>query len=100
MNAPATTKPEPPEVLAVISRLFREFFDLAERRRRWSIADDVPWEKCNRSLNPAIADVVQTFCSVELYLPDYLAKGFPMVRTNRGRAWSFATWGYEESKHS
>jgi acyl-[acyl-carrier-protein] desaturase len=100
MNEPASTKPEPPEVLAIIYRHFREFFDLAERRRRWSVRDDVPWDECNRSLNPAIADVVQTFCAVELYLPDYLGKGFPMIRTNRGRSWSLATWGYEESKHS
>jgi len=100
MNESASPKPEPPEVLAVIYRLFREFFDLAERRRRWSVADDVPWGQCNRSLNPAVADVVQTFCAVELYLPDYLSKGFPKVRANRGRSWSLATWGYEESKHS
>jgi acyl-[acyl-carrier-protein] desaturase len=93
-------KPEPPEVTAEFYRLFREFFDLAERRRRWSIADDVPWERCNRSLNPAISDVVQTFCCVELYLPDYLSKLIPQVRANRGRAWFLANWGYEESKHS
>jgi acyl-[acyl-carrier-protein] desaturase len=93
-------KTEPPEVLAAFSRLFREFFDLAERRRRWSIADDVPWEQCNRSLNPAIAEVVQTFCCVELYLPDYLSKLIPQVRAVRGRAWFLANWGYEESKHS
>jgi acyl-[acyl-carrier-protein] desaturase len=100
MNEPASTKPEPPEVLAVIYRHFREFFDLAERKRRWSVSDDVPWERCNRSLKPAIAEVVQTYCAVELYLPDYLGKGFPMIRANRGRSWSLAAWGYEESKHS
>jgi acyl-[acyl-carrier-protein] desaturase len=100
MSEQIPTRPEPPEVLAAIYRHFRDFFDLAERRRRWSLADDVPWGQCNRSLNPAVADVVQTFCAVELYLPDYLAKGFPMIRANRGRSWSLAAWGYEESKHS
>jgi acyl-[acyl-carrier-protein] desaturase len=101
MNTPdVPLKPEPPEVAAEFYRLFREFFDLAERRRRWSIADDVPWDQCNRSLNPAISDVVQTFCCVELYLPDYLSKLIPQVRANRGRAWFLANWGYEESKHS
>jgi acyl-[acyl-carrier-protein] desaturase len=44
--------------------------------------------------------VVETFCSVELYLPDYLSKLIPQVRGNRGRAWFMANWGYEESKHS
>jgi acyl-[acyl-carrier-protein] desaturase len=93
-------QPEDPQLLADIYRLFREYFDLAERRRRWSIAEDIPWTQCNHSLKPAIADVVETFCSVELYLPDYLSKLIPQVRGNRGRAWFLANWGYEESKHS
>jgi acyl-[acyl-carrier-protein] desaturase len=92
--------PEPPEILDALYRHFRDYFDLAERKRRWSIRDDVPWDQCNRSLNPAIADIVETFCAVELYLPDYLSKLIPQVRANRGRAWMLANWGYEECKHS
>jgi acyl-[acyl-carrier-protein] desaturase len=93
-------KPESPAVLNASYRLFRDYFDMAEKKRRWSIREDVPWEQCNRSLNPAIADVVETFCAVELYLPDYLSKLIPQVRANRGRAWMLANWGYEECKHS
>jgi acyl-[acyl-carrier-protein] desaturase len=93
-------KPESPAVLERSYRLFRDYFDLAEKRRRWSIKEDIPWEQCNRGLNPAIADVVETFCAVELYLPDYLSKLIPQVRANRGRAWMLANWGYEECKHS
>jgi acyl-[acyl-carrier-protein] desaturase len=93
-------QPEPPEVVAKLGRLFRSYFDLAERKRRWSIRDDVPWDQCNHSLNPAVADVVETFAAVELYLPDYLSKLIPQVRDNRGRAWMLANWGYEECKHS
>ena len=55
-------------------RLYRDYFDKAEKKRRWSLKDDIPWHECNRSLDPAIADVVQTFCAVELYLPDYVGK--------------------------
>ena len=44
--------------------------------------------------------MVETFCAVEMYLPDYLSKLIPQVRANRGRAWMLANWGYEESKHS
>lgn len=93
-------QPEPPEVLAALYRTFREYFDLAEKKRRWSIKEDIPWDRCNRSLPPAIADVVETFCAVELYLPDYLSKLIPQVRGNHGRAWMLANWGYEECKHS
>lgn len=90
----------PPAVEQGMWRLFREFFDLAERRRRWRVADDIPWDQCNRALKPVVADVVETFCAVELYLPDYSAKILPKVRHSRGRTWFYANWGYEESKHS
>jgi acyl-[acyl-carrier-protein] desaturase len=92
--------PESPELLAQIYRLFRDYFDKAEKKRRWNVRDDIPWHQANRDLDPAIADVVETFCVVELYLPDYLSKLIPQVRGNRGRAWFMANWGYEECKHS
>ena len=93
-------RPETPEVLTAIYKLFRDYFDQAERKRRWSIREDVPWDKCSTELTPAISDMVETFCAVEMFLPDYLAKTIPGVRTMRGRAWFFANWGYEEAKHS
>jgi acyl-[acyl-carrier-protein] desaturase len=89
-----------PVMKARVYALYREFLDLAERRRRWSMRDDIPWHQCSRSPNPAIADVVESFCAVELYLPDYVGKLLPHIRANRGRAWFTANWGYEESKHS
>jgi len=81
-------------------RLYRDFFDQAEKKRRWSIRDDIPWDQCNPNLNPAIADVVESFCAVELYLPDYTSRILPVVRPSKGRTWFYANWGYEESKHS
>ncbi len=81
-------------------RLFREFFDKAEKKRRWSIREDIPWDKVNPNLNPAIADVLETFCTVELYLPDYIEKAWPLLHHSRGRQWFHANWGYEEAKHS
>lgn len=88
------------EIEPRIWALYRDFFDMAERRRRWKITDDIPWDQCNPNLDPAIADVVETFCMVELYLPDYSSKILPVVRPSKGRAWFYANWGYEESKHS
>ncbi|VTS05557.1 acyl-ACP desaturase [Tuwongella immobilis] len=81
-------------------RLYREFFRRAERRRRWSVDEDIPWESANPNLAPEVADVVESFCAVELYLPDYIAKAIPLARSSRGRVWFHANWGYEESKHS
>jgi acyl-[acyl-carrier-protein] desaturase len=93
-------QPENPALRVELYRLYREFFDRAERKRRWSLADDIPWDQVNRNLPPVIADVVESFCAVELFLPDYIAKALPMIRANRGWAWFHANWGYEESKHS
>jgi acyl-[acyl-carrier-protein] desaturase len=81
-------------------RLYRDFFDQAEKKRRWSLRDDIPWDQVNPAMSPAIADIIESFCAVELYLPDYVAKNLPRMRTTRGRAWHYLNWGYEESKHS
>src|SRR5581483_499637 len=90
----------PQELESALWRLFRDFFARAERKRRWSVAEDIPWAQCNRSLDPAIADVVESFCAVELFLPDYITKFLGLNRASRGRAWFLANWGYEELKHS
>ena len=89
-----------PEMERDLWRIYRDFFDNAERKRRWRIREDIPWDQCNPNLDPAIADVVETFCCVELYLPDYVAKVLPLARNSMGRSWFYANWGYEESKHS
>jgi acyl-[acyl-carrier-protein] desaturase len=96
----SSLQPDNPALRVGLYRLYREFFDRAERKRRWSLADDIPWDQVNRQMPAAIADVVESFCAVELFLPDYIAKALPMIRTNRGWAWFHANWGYEESKHS
>jgi len=93
-------RPDNPDLRAGLYRLYREFFDRAEKKRRWSLADDIPWDQVNRNMDPAVADVVESFCAVELYLPDYIAKALPLIRANKGWAWFHANWGYEESKHS
>jgi acyl-[acyl-carrier-protein] desaturase len=93
-------RPDDPVLERALWQLYRQFFDQAERRRRWSIERDIPWDECNRGLDPVIADVVESFCAVELYLPDYLAHAMPWARPSRARTWFYANWGYEESKHS
>ncbi|MBL8796038.1 MAG: hypothetical protein JNM56_19210 [Planctomycetia bacterium] len=46
--------------------IYREFFDVAEKRRRWSLRDDIPWDQCNPKLDPAVACVVESFSAREL----------------------------------
>jgi len=92
--------PEDPRTQAKIWQVYRDYFDAAEKKRRWNMREDIPWDQCNPNVDPALADVVETFCMIELFLPDYLSKQLPQVRNNKGRAWMLASWGYEESKHS
>jgi acyl-[acyl-carrier-protein] desaturase len=84
-------------------KLYKEylaFFEKAERERRWNVFHDIPWEKVNRAASEELALCAETFCSVEMYLPDYVAGGINVVRKYFGQAWFQANWAYEESKHS
>lgn len=83
-------RPENPALEPALWHLYRRFFDQAERRRRWSIERDIPWDKCNRSIDPSIADVGESFCVVELYLPDYLVHAVPWSRPSRAYTWFYA----------
>ena len=95
----AILSPDNPDLKRGLYGVFRDFFGRAEKKRRWSLKD-IPWDQVNKNINPSIGFVVESFCAVELYLPDYIAQALPMIRTNR--AWSsfHINWGYEESKHS
>ena len=44
--------------------------------------------------------MVESFCAVELFLPDYITKFLEVNKNSRGGAWFLANWGYEELKHS
>jgi len=96
----ATSSGYGPALERGIWSIYQDFFRLAEKHRRWSLEDDIPWNNCNPHTSPAVASVVESFCAVELFLPDYVGKFLPLVRGFRGRAWFAANWGYEESKHS
>lgn len=81
-------------------RLYLEFFEVAEKKRRWNIFDDIPWDKLDRAKNTERkAQCVETFCAEELYLPDYSSGGIALTRSMFGAAWFQACWSYEESKH-
>lgn len=81
-------------------RAYMEFFDVAERTRRWHPMNDIPWDELDTSKNTEEKAIcVETFCGVELYVPDYTANGFNLTRSIFGHAWFQANWGYEESKH-
>lgn len=79
---------------------YLQFFDAAERERRWSPLRDVPWSDARPDVSEELLTVAETFCAVESYLPDYVARGINLVRSHFGQAWFAANWAYEESKHA
>lgn len=84
-----------------VYREYMEFFEKAERNRRWSVFNDIPWDQVDRvPKNEEAAYLAETFVGVEMYLPDYVAGGINIVRDTFGQGWFNANWGYEESKHA
>lgn len=79
---------------------YLKYFKTAEERRRWNVWKDFAWNTANRNAGEDVAEIVEAFSSIEMFLPDYTAKILELVRKSRGRAWFQANWGYEESKHS
>lgn len=82
-------------------RQYMEFFEKAERKRRWNVFEDIPWDDWKPEYaSEEMTIAAETFCGVEMYLPDYTSEGLNLVRDSFGQAWFHANWGYEESKHS
>ncbi|MGO9607629.1 MAG: acyl-ACP desaturase [Candidatus Binataceae bacterium] len=83
-----------------VYRLYLDFLETAETKRRWSIFSDIPWEKLDSSkATETEAQRVEIYCSEELYVPDYTSKALELVRARFGAAWFQTCWALEESKH-
>jgi acyl-[acyl-carrier-protein] desaturase len=81
-------------------RAYMDFFETAERKRRWNIFDDVPWDKLAPDANSDERALrIETYCAEEMYLPDYTAVGNEMLRGAFGLAWFQNAWSFEESRH-
>ncbi len=107
MTSPAARRKE---------RMYREymdFFDRAEKQRRWHPLNDIDWDWLENAKNSQdarnkegvandenVATCLETFCAVELFIPDYTMAGLNMARDFFGQSWFHLAWGYEESKHS
>ena len=80
--------------------IYMDFFEVAERKRRWNIFDDVPWNELSSASNTeARAIRIETYCAEEMYLPDYTAASNELLRGVFGLAWFQNAWSYEESRH-
>ncbi len=84
-----------------IYRIYLDFLETAETKRRWTIFNDIPWEKLKKASKAAAfaAQAIELYCAEEMYMPDYSAEAFKLVRSNFSAAWFEARWAFEESKH-
>jgi acyl-[acyl-carrier-protein] desaturase len=81
-------------------RAYMDFFEIAERKRRWNLFEDVPWDKLSAGANTeARAIRIETYCAEEMFLPDYTAASNELLRGVFGLAWFQAAWSFEESRH-
>jgi acyl-[acyl-carrier-protein] desaturase len=82
-------------------RAYMDFFEIAERKRRWNIFDDVPWDQISpeKTNSEQRAIRIETYCAEEMYLPDYNIAGVEMARGVFGLAWFQTAWSMEESRH-
>ena len=81
-------------------RAYMQFFETAERKRRWNLFEDVPWEKLAPAMNTEARAVrIETYCAEEMFLPDYTQAGNELLRGVFGLAWFQNAWSYEESRH-
>ena len=83
-----------------VYQIYLEFLETAENKRRWSIFNDIPWDKLDVSKTTATtARCVETYCAEEMYVPDYSSNGLALTRSMFGMAWFQTCWAFEESRH-
>jgi len=81
-------------------RAYMDFFETAERKRRWNMFEDIPWDQLSPETNTEQRAIrIETYCAEEMYLPDYNIAGVEMARGVFGLAWFQTAWSLEESRH-
>ncbi len=61
--------------------IYMDFFEIAKRKRRWKLFDDVPWNDLSPATNTEERAIrIETYCAEEMYLPDYTAASNELLR--------------------
>ena len=60
---------------------YMTFFERAERTRRWNVFTEFDWDALKEGpVNELMALCAETFCGVEMFLPDYIDGHLEMFR--------------------
>lgn len=55
-----------------VCRIYLDYLETADSKRRWSIFNDIPWDKLDfGKASNNVGDRVELYCTEELYVPDY-----------------------------
>lgn len=79
---------------------FAAFFERAERERRWSVVEDIPWGGARGAPSPELVLRVETFFLAKALAPAQLARDAALAATSPALAAHLAGWAYEASKHA
>ncbi len=82
-------------------KIYRDFFDHAEVKRRWNVNTSIPWDQVtDRAVDNQLVSILEAFYATEMFLPDYTSELLALNRNDHGLSWFLTNWCYEESKHS
>ncbi|NUP10557.1 MAG: acyl-ACP desaturase [Polyangiaceae bacterium] len=84
---------------ARLYELYRTSFEKAERERRWSVFEDVPWDRAKKDVSESIVSSAETFFCMHAALPEFVARAMEAARSGPFPTWYLTAWAYEKSRH-
>lgn len=87
------------DLVCRLHELYRSSFERAERERRWSVFEDVPWERARRASPPNVVSSAETFFCMHAALPEFVASALAAARSGPMPTSYIAAWAYEKSRH-
>jgi acyl-[acyl-carrier-protein] desaturase len=82
-----------------LHELYRSAFEKAERERRWSVFEDVPWERGRAAVPANVVSSAETFFCMHAALPEFVATALMAARSAPMPTGYIAAWAYEKSRH-
>ena len=86
------------ELEAELAMLARAFYEKAERERRWSIFEDLPWEAARARDADELAFTVETFFALEASAPALGARALEAMRISPALTSFVSLWTADKSK--
>jgi acyl-[acyl-carrier-protein] desaturase len=83
---------------ARLSTLARAFFEKAERERRWSVFEDLPWGAALTAPPHELVHVVETFFVLEASAPSFAGRSLEAMRCSPALTSFVTSWNFDKGK--